>query len=293
MDSREKAILKTLLYADIFNFPLSEKEIFNYLISDHKVKLEDLREVLKASNLPINSSKKYFFLYGRDNLVQKRIRREKINIKKFRKAKKIIRIIGGIPGVRFIGVSGGLSMQNAEEDDDIDLFVITKNNFLWSTRMFLLMFLNILGVYRNRGSKDLKDKICLNMIIDEERISFKEKKQNLYLAHEIIQLLPVFERDNTYHDFVAANSWVSKFLPNAQLQKNSLFKKKESVYEKLLIYILKFFLIEKITKFVQLIYMKNHITRETVGKKILAFHPFDYEVYILNAYREKTKKFKL
>jgi len=52
------------------------------------------------------------------------------------------------------------------------------------------------------------------MLIDEERLEFKKSERNLYLAHEIAQLRPLFQRDKIYEKFMPHNNWIKKYLPN-------------------------------------------------------------------------------
>ena len=202
MDNRERAILKTLLYSDFFDYPLKEEEIFKYLITDKKIDKIQVHKVLKQFKIAVESNKNFYFLSGRKSLVKKRINREKISLQKFKKAKKIIKILSLIPTIRLIGISGTLSMRNSEKHDDIDIFVITQENFVWTTRFLLIIFLVLLGVYRTRNSKNYSDKICLNMMLDEGSMKLEK---NLYIAHEISQLVPVFEKDNTYKKFLLEN----------------------------------------------------------------------------------------
>jgi len=46
MDSREEAILKTLLYSSLFDYPLKKEEIYNFLIAKKISK----NELLKSLN---------------------------------------------------------------------------------------------------------------------------------------------------------------------------------------------------------------------------------------------------
>jgi hypothetical protein len=293
MDSREQAILKTLLYADIFDFPLTKQEIYSFLISDKKDQINLIYQSLKNPKLPIKFKNNFFFLKGKEGLVKKRLERQKISKEKLKKAKKIINTISFIPSVMFVGISGGLSMKNADKKDDIDIFVITKKNLLWITRFMLIVLLNILGVYRRRNSKDLKDRICLNMLIDEESIHFDKGKQNLYLAHEIAQLIPIVDKESTYKNFILSNSWINEFLPNISFGKIIYSKKKKNIFDALFVSLLNSLFLEKILKLIQFSYMKKHITKETVTQKYLAFHPFDYKSYVLASYKKKLKEFGL
>ena len=46
MDSIEAAILRTVLYADVFNFPMTPEEIHHFLIYDRKANFEEVKEAL-------------------------------------------------------------------------------------------------------------------------------------------------------------------------------------------------------------------------------------------------------
>ena len=51
------------------------------------------------------------------------------------------------------------------------------------------------------------------------------KSHDLFTAHEIIQLIPIFERDNAYNKFIKANSWINSVFPNFKICQQALFKK--------------------------------------------------------------------
>jgi len=292
MDSSEKAILKTLLYADIFDFPLTEEEIYKYLISENKVSREEITRVLKSNKLPIETSKHYFYLRDKKKLVEEREKKRIASARKLKIAKGIIQKISLTPTIQFIGISGALSMENSNKDDDIDLFVVTQENFVWATRLLLVILLTVFGVYRSRKTKNTSDKICLNMILDKSNIAFGKKDQDLYTAHEIVQLLPIFDKGKTYEEFIKKNAWVNKFVPNFSITKN--YKEyKNGFYDNLLIFLFRVLFLEKIAKFTQLNYMKNHRTSEVIKDGFLKFHPFDYKAYVLRNYKRKIDKFKL
>jgi len=43
------------------------------------------------------------------------------------------------------------------------------------------------------------------MLMAENALALPQNKQNLYTAHEVIQLLPIYNKDNTYAKFLRAN----------------------------------------------------------------------------------------
>jgi len=293
MDNRA-AILKTLLYSEIFNYPLKKEEIYNFLISSKKISKEEVYKTLRLLKEPFKTKNNYFYISSNTLGINERQNKAEKSNKKIWKAKKIIKIISIIPTIKFIGISGALSMKNSKENDDIDIFIISEKDFTWTTRFLVAIFLNILGSYRTRNSINFADKICLNMILDENSMYFRNKKQNLYIAHEIMQIIPIFNKDKTFEKFIEINNWTNNFLPNAKAKKNYYFNKKQNtIFQLLIIVLFNILLVEKVLRFLQFAYMKKHISKETVLNNYLGFHPFDYEAYILKKYRNKLKIFGL
>jgi len=290
MDSREEAILKTLLYSSLFDYPLTKEEIYNFLIGK-KINRKELSQSLKNVKIPIDFSRGFFFLKGNQKLVKIRQVRETISLNKLNKAKSIIGKLSLIPTIKLIGISGTLAMRNCKENDDIDIFVIAQSGLAWTTRFLTACFLIILGVYRNKNSKQYKDKICLNLVLGENRMLFENK--DLFTAHEIVQLLPIFERNGTYQKFLAVNQWVKKFFPNVQTRRGPVFKKQHNNLDRLFIFICKVLFLEKALKTLQLFYMRKAVTKERLEDGFIGLHPFDYKSHILKKYNTETSKFGL
>ena len=292
------SILKALIYSDIFDYPLSKEEIWRFLIAKNVENIDRTsfeKALFEFPPVKWEQENGFYFVSGRREIVEKRIKIEKESGKKLELARKIIEKLSLIPTVLFIGISGGLALENAEEKDDIDLFVITSKNTLWITRLILVLLLILMGQYRGRRNPPAggeSNKVCLNMLIDEEALMFKKDRQNLYTAHEIIQLKPIFDRNNMYKRFLLANKWTEKFLPNGIdiriLGYKDIKKKSPSI---LISQYLSIF--ERIAKNIQLLYMKKHRTKETVESHFLAFHPFEYKEYVLREYNKRLKSHSL
>lgn len=284
MTSRNNPFLSAILYADIFDFPLTGQELWHYAIG----RKNNTKKYFSAflSHLPESVATRdgYYFLKGRGEIVKLRKRREKESQKKMLLATRASRIIASIPTVLFVGVSGGLSRLNADIRDDIDLFLIVKKRRLWVTRFYVALLLQMYGLRRQRRDATAPSKICVNMLIDERMISFSEKRQDIYTAHEIAQLLPLVNKKNTYQKFRKANMWTSSFLPNAPLR-----DVKSQVNE------LPFFTndsLETVAKHFQLWYMKRHVTKEEITDSMLAFHPVDYRSQTLAAFAHRKNLYE-
>lgn len=186
-----------------------------------------------------------------------------------------------VPTIELIGVTGALSMDNAQERDDIDLLIITKARTIWITRLLITLLLDLFSLRRRPGDIEYKDKICLNMFMTSHGLALSRKERDLFTAHEVLQMKPVWDRGGTYQKFLQANRWVAKFLPTAWRHKYQV----SSIKYKNTQSILRFF--EPLAKNLQLWYMRRRITTEIVSDTIIRFHPIDARDWI---YRELQRK---
>ncbi len=200
---KKQTILKTLHYADIFDYPLTAEEIRKYAV-------EPLEDADPTSLSELRGAGGYYCLPGREEIVELRRRRERWSEPKLGKAQRIAGFLKFIPWIKLVGVTGALAMGNSDEEDDIDLMIITSSGRLWLTRGLVVTFLLLTGQYR-RANK-IKNRICPNLMLSEKALEFPDR--DLFTAHEIVQMKPIFERDNAYQKFLQANNWVKDFLPN-------------------------------------------------------------------------------
>src|SRR3989338_9214218 len=218
----EKAILSALIYADIFDYPLTIKEIGKYLIQ-FKIQSASWRTKFKitAKDLEfIKYKNSFYYLIGRENIIKSRREREQWSVEKIKKADKISHILKFIPTVRLIGITGALAVNNSKEEDDIDLLIITKRGLLWTTRFLVTIICELINVRRRPDDKETNNKICLNMFLDEDHLSIPSKERDLFSAHEVLQMRPVYNKDKTYEKFLQENLWVREYLPNGLNIKN-------------------------------------------------------------------------
>lgn len=275
-----QAIIKTLIYHDLFDYPLTAMELWKLLIWEKdEVPDKELFYKVLLQRHGFDYKRGYYFLNGRDDIIFKRIARHYESKRKNFNAKKVSSFLRLIPTIKFLGISGSLSMNNSTADDDIDFFIITRKNTLWMTRFFTTFLVFVLGKKRGLGKNKNKDRICLNMFVSEDNLTFS---QNLFIAHEIAQLKPLVSRGDVYENFLYENNWLSGFLPNAarsNLQKEK--KQTGSFIEKLIRNIDRMFF------FAQYFYMKSKITREKIETNRAEFHPRDTSFYILSFYQSR------
>lgn len=208
----EKSIIQTLAYYEsLGQLPLSLVELYRYL-QKNPPERPTLIQVLKAlKNLSsqglICQEKGLFFLKNGAISYQQRICQQKISIKKWKKLKKITPYLNLVPYLRGLMASGSLVLENAKPESDIDLLVITKRGRIWTCRLLLSFFLEIIG--QRRSPKHIKDRICLNHYLAEPW--FEIKLQNLSNAQLYAHLIPLINYQ-AYQNFHQRNKWLQDFL---------------------------------------------------------------------------------
>lgn len=280
------SVLSALVYSDIFDCPLTKEQLWRYAIERDSIDKDRFDKDFEDASPLFSKKNDWYALKEREGVFTHRIRREKESRKKWPIAKKVARSLSFIPTIKLIGVSGSLSLGNAEKDDDIDLFIVTSRGTLWVTRMIVLCVLEVLGVRRSRESKNNKNKICVNMFIDESTMRWGVDRRNLYSAHEIVNLAVIFQRDGAYKKFILANQWVRTYLPNALTLELTVNRNKNKIIHALLknMLLFVFILVESFAKYLQLWYMRKFKTKEITQAAFAAFLPRDYTNTILRKY---------
>lgn len=287
-----ESIIATLAYHDLFDYPLTQDEIHRYLI-EKKSPLGSVEKELANlnRNKKIFHGKSYYSLPKRSKIIKTRIQRTKRSEAKYKRALLYAKILKTIPFLKLVALSGALSMRNSQKDDDIDLVLVSKKGTLWTTR-FLANTL-LFNVKRNPQSPKTSNKACLNIFIDESSLTIKD--QNIYIAHEICQMKPLWDRNETYSRFINSNQWVDKYMPNwrPQEMENGKWKMESGGVEKFSTFNLKPSTLEKLLRLLQLRYMQSKITTEKIGEYQLFFHPKDTQSWVIGEYESRLKKLKL
>ncbi len=275
-----KSIIDTLVYSDIFDFPLNAPEIFKYYMGEKSTRQKiysNLDQMVR--NKIIGKSGSYYFLNGRRSICLMRVERAAESKKKWAKAIRVCKVLKLIPTVKLIGISGSLSMKNCDKRDDIDLFITTSSGYLWTTRFLVNVVLLALGEKRSKKDSLGIDRVCPNMFLSENSLKINE---NIFSAHEIAQLKVVVNKDQAHEKFLLENSWVGKLLPNV-IRKSEIvshIKKRNAIF------------VEKILYKSQYMYMEKSITVEKVSENIAQFHPKDKTNFVIELYQLKSKMYQ-
>ncbi|KAA2239019.1 hypothetical protein F0L74_22670 [Chitinophaga agrisoli] len=222
-------ILATLAYFDMFDYPLTFDEIYAFL--ENSCEPATFRAALEAltEQQLVFHIQDYYSLKNNTDIAARRSKGNRKALELLHKAERVGAWLIRFPYVRGIGVSGSLSKNFADENSDIDLFIITQRNRLWIARSIMHCFKKLTFLVNKQHY------YCMNYYVDEAQLQIVEK--NIYTAIEVVTLIPLQGRD-AFTAFYNANDWAHHYLPNkdmdaatvAPLQKHS----SKSLVEKIL-----------------------------------------------------------
>lgn len=208
--SLEQAVLLTVLYADLFDYPLMEEEVYRRLIHTPGSRTA-FRQALTALTGPyLTLTEGYVTWGGREHLVAVRAARRRIAEALWTTARRYARWLSRVPFVRMVAVSGSLAVYNAEHKSDIDLFCITAPNRLWLARLWIVPLSKLTHAWPRRFPFYL----CPNYILTQDTLDVND--QNLFTAYEVTQAVPLWGTA-VHAAFRHANPWVKDYLPQARL----------------------------------------------------------------------------
>ncbi|MFM9840620.1 MAG: hypothetical protein ACKVOQ_20295 [Cyclobacteriaceae bacterium] len=200
-----KSIFKTLLYFDIFQYPLTAAEIFKHLPTNHVSPDQVSIELTRLSNQSIlYSISDFFSVQNNQALGSRRIKGNQLALQHLTLVKKKSLFISKFPFVRAVMASGSLSKDYMDEHSDLDFFVITQPNRLWIARMILVLYKKIFLFNSHKY-------FCINYYLDENHLEIEEK--NIFTATELATLIPLYGKEY-YHQLMIANEWLKNYLPN-------------------------------------------------------------------------------
>lgn len=281
-----QAVLITVLYADIFDYPLTRTEIYTWLAGERRVSGKAVERMVQhyLDSGDFIEKEGYIALAEKKGNIKKRLRCMPHAVKKMEHVYRAVSVLKKIPTVEYIGLTGALAMENAKKRDDIDICIITTKRCVWTTRFFATVMLDMLGMRRRRKDTNVADKICLNMFFSKGSLMLPKKEQDFYSAHEVLQMKPLWDRGSIYTTFLMKNSWVSKYLPHAWNEKKVFIRgkqrsfKRKSMIQRVTVNV--FRMVEPLVWKAQCLHMKKYRTKEILSPSFIRFHPQDARVWV-------------
>ncbi len=292
----EKEIISVVKYFSFFAYQPTLEEIHTFLpakISKNELKKE-LNRIVRQKKLLAseNTPPQYSIKQSQSSNIKYQISKKKLNSWRF---KIYIKTLSIFPQIKLIGLSGSIAMMSTSLDDDIDLFIITQKKRLFTGRFLAVIFAYLMELKRKIEQKKAPGKVCLNLFFDESNLRVPKFKHSEYVAHEVLQMKPIINKDQTYERFLEANEWVFKLFSNGKSKSQILNPKSQINSKRLKFKILNLFgtwnlgfrisnKIESLLKNLQLNLINRHKTTEIITSTQLWFHPDDFGKKIFTDY---------
>ncbi len=195
---------KIIIFFDLFAYPLSAFELWQYLAD--KFSLVEIVKVLAELSEEIGQKNGFYFLPGRENIVETRARRYNYSKRKYKSAARFIRVFKYLPFIKVVALANSMGAHNLRDESDIDFFVISAPRRIWLTRFILASAAKFLR--RRPTALNKRDKICLSFYVTTESLNLdglQLAENDPYFFYWLRTLVLLYNKDKTYEKFLALN----------------------------------------------------------------------------------------
>jgi len=203
-----EALVRSLLYFDIFSYPLTAPELLQVCEVPDVSRTDVLKELTAlAASGAIGEQEGFYFVGDGPAKIERRLQGNALAAERLVKAYQVSRFIGKFPFVRAVMLSGSLSKNYMEEDSDIDYFIVTKPGRLWICRTLLILYKKIILLNSHEN-------FCVNYFVDTDHLEIEDK--NIFTATEVSFVVPTYNY-GIYQAFREENAWTRRIYPNFDL----------------------------------------------------------------------------
>lgn len=208
MSPEELAIARSVLFASLFDYPLTLAQLRQTLIESSLTPSEIEAIYARSETLQTMIEHREGFFFPRDqrDLVSERRRREARSRIFLDRHRRLLSIVCALPYVEMVALSGSIAHLNLDGAGDLDLFIVTRGRRVWSVTIAVVLIAKLL---RRRQTT------CANFVLADSALVLDQ--QDLFSASQIIHLKPLVGQE-IYGRFVAANPFVSRFYPNFRVR---------------------------------------------------------------------------
>ncbi|MBD3250522.1 MAG: hypothetical protein GF381_03075 [Candidatus Pacebacteria bacterium] len=222
-------IIATLAYSHLFQFPLTSAEISQRLIGAELIKQKfpqfasvrnptQSEDIVLALNKLVLAGKvkrlnnHYFLAEGEAAWIKARQQKKLIFEQKLAQANQLVSFAQRLPWIKAVGLSGSVAVANADQNADIDFFIVTNRSGLWLSRLAVLLFSSMKGKRSIIGLGGQED-WCFNLWLGQgSALELNQVRRSLYTAYEACQVLWIYDPKGVRLQFAQANSWVAQFI---------------------------------------------------------------------------------
>lgn len=208
LSPRELAIAQSVIYASLFEYPLTLEQLHQALVESSQTQAEI--HSTYCSSVPLALLIEYrdgfFFPRGQRAFIDLRRRREAWSRAFLEQHRRLLRFVCALPYTRMVALSGSIAHCNLDRRGDLDLFIVTHGHHVWSVTVAVLVLAKLL---RQRHI------VCANFVLSDTHLEFAQ--QDLFTANQVIHLRPLIGA-STLDDILAANPFVTRLYPNFRVK---------------------------------------------------------------------------
>lgn len=199
-----ESVVRTLLYFDIFNYPLRKEEILHFLsFRTTGAELEGVLETMTSGQY-IYQFNEFFSIQDKRENIARRVSGNEMARAFLPLAIRKARLIARFPFVRAVMASGSLSKNYMDKNSDLDFFIVTAPQRLWIARMMLVLYKRVFLANSHKH-------FCVNYFVTSDSLEIMEKNQ--FTATELATVIPLYN-DELYLSLLKCNAWINGFFPN-------------------------------------------------------------------------------
>ncbi|MCU0680152.1 MAG: hypothetical protein MUF50_02495 [Planctomycetes bacterium] len=211
----KEAVLRAVVFFDLFNYPLSTRELWQYL--DRSATFFEVQNVLVdlMAKKIIQEQSGFFFLKGRREIIISRRERYSSSVEKISIARFAAKLLSYLPWVKMVALGNSIGSHNWRQEGDIDLLIMVKERRVWLVRFLAATITKIFNLRPRPGNEE--NKICLSFFVSDQDLNFKKfcySDKDVYFHYWLANLLVLYSRSGIYRKFVGTNAWLKKHLPN-------------------------------------------------------------------------------
>lgn len=227
----EKAILRTLCWFSLFEYPLTSFEVYKWLWqkpekqlgkTNPSYTLQDVFDCLQTSHylkdrLEIQDG---FFCVKKFGSLSWQIKKRQSGFvdasRKLKKLGKIFWWFRLFPSIQLVAACNSLGWFLTKPESDIDLFIVVKPGTVWFTRLFLVA--PFLFFQKRPGNQRRIDPFCFSFFLTSEDLNLKRfllKDQDPYFAYWVLSLVPILQTEEGFSILYEKNIWTKQEWPYA------------------------------------------------------------------------------
>ncbi|MCR4279075.1 MAG: hypothetical protein NUV81_04235 [bacterium] len=220
--SVRNGLLQTLAFHHVWGHAPTRAEWIGTADVSPDVSREELIRVIDL----LHHEGKIVFCFGRyafDEETILALRKQEASIpRKRRIARQAVRWIASLSSVRFVALCNSTALGHANEESDLDFFIITRAGTLATTRIVATLPYKIFN-RRPGGNPSEQDTICLSYYIADSGLDLTShmlSPDDPYFRYWFLSLLPLYD-DGVSDDLWKANSAITSRHPYATIWKTS------------------------------------------------------------------------